>query len=75
LVSIAATIIQNLDAAGSYLMVDGAEIGTRRLTSAPFLYELDTTDLTDGTHILQVWAHDINNNALLPNQAGITVAN
>ena len=56
-------------------MVDGAEIGTRRLTSAPFLYELDTTDLTDGTHILQVWAHDINNNALLPNQAGITVAN
>ncbi|MCU1323883.1 MAG: hypothetical protein JWM43_3532 [Acidobacteriaceae bacterium] len=75
LIAVAVTILQNLDAAGSYLMVDGLEIGTRRLTSPPFLYELDTTTLTIGTHLLQIWAHDINNNTLLSNQAAITVAN
>ncbi|CAN5560381.1 hypothetical protein BH10ACI4_BH10ACI4_17950 [soil metagenome] len=75
LVSVAATILQNLDAAGSYLMVDGLEIGTRRLTSAPFLYDLDTTKLSVGTHLLQIWAHDIGNDTLLSNQTSITVTN
>jgi hypothetical protein len=74
LVSVSAAIPQTLDAAGSYLMVDGVEIGTRRIGSAPFFYELDTAMLTPGPHMLQIWAHDIGNNNLLSNQAAVLVA-
>ncbi|MGI4830960.1 MAG: hypothetical protein ACRYFU_22640, partial [Janthinobacterium lividum] len=31
----------NLDPAGSFLMVDGSEVGTRRVTGGPYLYTLD----------------------------------
>lgn len=72
-VSVSALISATLDAAGSYLMVDGMEIGTRRVSSAPFLYELDTAMLAAGSHVLQVWAHDTGNNTLLSNVAVITV--
>ena len=51
-------ITVSLDAAGSYLMVDGAEIGTRRVVGAPYQYPLDTTMLANGPHTLQLWAHD-----------------
>lgn len=74
LVSVSALISATLDSAGSYLMIDGMELGTRRVGSAPFLYELDTALLSAGTHVLQVWAHDTGNNTLLSNQAMITVA-
>ncbi len=75
LIRISATISATLDAAGSYLMVDGVEIGTQRVGSAPFLYSLDTTMLSAGTHVLQVWAHDTGNETLLSNQATVTVTN
>ena len=72
-VSVSAMISAALDAAGSYLMVDGVEVGTGRVDSPPFLYVLDTTALAAGTHVLQVWAHDIANETLLSNQAMVTV--
>lgn len=65
----------NLDAAGSYLMVDGMEVGTHRVTGPPFLYGLDTTTLPNGAHTLQLWAHDIGNNTTISAPVTITVAN
>lgn len=54
-------------------MVDGVQVGSGRVTNAPFLYNLDTSTLSSGTHTLQIWAHDLNNNVLLSNIAQITV--
>ena len=65
----------SLDAAGSYLMVDGTEIGTRRVSDAPFNYTLDTTVLSNGSHTLQLWAHDTTNATWLSDTVAITVAN
>lgn len=73
-VSVSALISATLDAAGSYLMVDGVEVGTRRIGSAPFLYELDTALLAAGRHVLQIWAHDTGNSTLLSNQTVVTVS-
>ncbi len=66
-------IAANLDAAGSYLMVDGQEIGTARVTAPPFAYKLDTSALAPGTHKLQLWAHDQGNQSLLSAAVDITV--
>lgn len=63
----------NLDAAGSYLMVDGVEIGTRRVTGPPFVYGLDTNTLADGSHTIQLWAHDIGNNTVISAPVTINV--
>ena len=68
-----ATIMQTLDAAGSYLMVDGAEVGSHRVNSAPYVYSLDTSQLSPGVHTLQVWAHDTGNNNLLSNPVAISI--
>ena len=65
----------NLDAAGSYLMVDGMEVGTRRATGPPFLFGLDTTTLPNGTHTLQIWAHTISNTTVITAPITVTVAN
>lgn len=70
---VTAKITQPLDAAGSYLMVDGQEWGTRRVSSAPYIYDFDATALPAGTHQLQVWAHDIGNNTLLSNTVEVSV--
>ncbi len=72
-VSVVGTITQTLDAAGSYLMVDGQEVGTARLTSAPYVYPLNTTPLAVGQHTLQIWAHDTNNDTLLSNPVLVRV--
>ncbi len=64
-----------LDAAGTFLMVDGAEVGTHRVTSAPYLYPLDTTTLSNGPHTVQLWGHDIGNNTRVSAPVVITVAN
>ncbi len=72
---VTAEIKANLDAAGSFLMVDGNPAGMNRVFNAPFLYSLDTTTLSNGVHTLQVWAHDINNNTLLSPAVSITVGN
>ncbi len=64
-----------LDAAGSFLMVDGAEIGTRRMTGPPYQYPLDTTTLPNGPHTLQIWAHDIGNNTTISAGVVVIVAN
>jgi uncharacterized membrane protein YgcG len=74
-VSVSAQMTVNLDAAGSYLMVDGTEIGTSRVTQPPYTYSLDTTLLSNGQHTLQIWAHDTNNMADLSATVPVTVAN
>ena len=74
-VTVVAQINLSLDAAGSYLMVDGQEIGTRRVSEGPFQYALDTTMLAEGAHTLQIWAHDTANEAVLSGTVQITVAN
>ncbi len=63
-----------LDAAGTFLMVDGREIGTRRVFG-PFVYDLDTTTLSNGPHVLQIWAHDIGNNTTLSPGISVNVEN
>ena len=73
--TISGAVDVNLDAAGSYLMVDGLEIGTHRVTGSPFNYPLDTTTLTDGPHTLQLWAHDTGNNTWLSATVAVTVSN
>ncbi len=64
-----------LDSAGSFLVVDGQAVGSRRVTNAPYLYPLDTTTLTNGPHTLQLWAHDISNNVTLSAPITVIVAN
>ncbi len=64
-----------LDSAGTFLMVDGQEIGTRRVTSGPFLYGLDTRTLSNGVHNLQLWGHDIGNNTTLSPIVQVMVQN
>ena len=64
-----------LDSAGSYLVLDGAEVGTRRITGPPYIYPLDTTTITDGQHTLALYAHDIGNNNYLSNPVILTVLN
>ena len=74
-IAVAAQVKLALDAAGSYLMVDGTEIGTDRIGEAPYLYPLDTTTLSNGMHVLQLWAHDIGNNTVLSATVTVTVSN
>ena len=64
-----------LDAAGTFLMVDGVEIGTRRVTDRPFNYPLDTTTWSNGPHILQIWAHDIGNNTTISTPITVNISN
>ena len=64
-----------LDSAGTYLMVDGVEIGTNRVSGGPYLYPLNTSTLTNGVHNLQLWGHDIGNNAWISQPVTITVHN
>jgi hypothetical protein len=65
----------NLDSAGSYLMVDGVELPATHLVSKPCVYPLNTTTLTNGPHVLQVWAHDTNNVANLSPAVTVEVNN
>jgi len=74
-VTVTAQVNLALDAAGSYLMLDGIEIGTQRQTAPPFVFSFDTTNLTNGPHNLQVWAHDIGNNTVITVPITINVAN
>ncbi len=74
-VTVAGDLSVSLDAAGSYLMVDGSEIGTRRVTAGPFVYPLDTTTLANGVHTLQLWAHDTGNNTVLSRAVQVTIEN
>jgi hypothetical protein len=39
------------------------------------VYSLDTTKLSNGQHVLQLWAHDTGNNSHLSAPVTITVAN
>ncbi len=74
-VTVAARCMVNLDPAGSYLMADGVQVGEHRVSSGPFVYPLDTTTLSNGPHLLQIWAHDIGNNVNLSPVVVIQVAN
>ena len=64
-----------LDSAGSYLLLDGVEVGTRRITGPPYLYPLDTTTLSNGQHTVALYAHDIGNNNYYSAPVVITVNN
>ena len=70
-----ASIEGTLDSAGSYLMVDGVEVGTYRNTNGPYAYPVDTTQFNDGDHVLQVWAHNINNETLTSAPVNVTFRN
>jgi hypothetical protein len=65
----------SLDSAGTYLMVDGVEIGTARVMNAPWVYGLNTTTLGKGPHVLQLWGHDTGNNTTLSTSIVINVQN
>jgi hypothetical protein len=64
-----------LDAAGSHLIVDGYDLLNTRLTNGPYTYPLDTTTLSNGTHVLQLWGHDIGNNTILSSTISVVVNN
>jgi hypothetical protein len=55
-------------------MVDGVQVGGHVVTAAPYIYPLDTTTMTPGQHILQVFALDFNNDHLLSNPVAVTVS-
>ncbi|MGI4758405.1 MAG: Ig-like domain-containing protein [Janthinobacterium lividum] len=73
-VQVVVSMATTLDAAGSYLMVDGQQIGTQRLTSPPFRYNLDASTLAAGNHTLQIWGHDTANEVLLSNTVTVVAA-
>ncbi len=74
IITITATIPQTLDSAGSFLILDGVYLSNARVDGAPYAYSLDTTQLTPGSHTVQVWAHDTNNDVLLSNPVTIIVS-
>ncbi len=69
------TSFLTLDAAGSFLMVDGQQVPGTHVSNPPYVYVLDTTQLSNGPHVLQIWAHDISNTTYLSNIATVTVQN
>ena len=75
LLAVTAKIGVNLDAAGSFLILDGQAQDAHRVTGPPYLYYVDTTQLNSGTHTVQVWAHDINNGTYLSNVVSFSVSN
>lgn len=68
-----ATIYQTLDAAGSFLLLDGRPTTDHRVTNPPYVYALDTSGISAGPHVLQLYAHDISNSNLLSNPVTIVV--
>ena len=64
-----------LDAAGTILMIDGQQYSYQRFTSGPYVYTVDTRALSNGTHTLQLWAHDISNTTTLSAPVTVTVQN
>ena len=74
-VTVQGSVNVNLDAAGSFLIVDGASQNQHRVVSAPYVYSLDTRTLSNGSHTLQLWAHDVNNNTTLSSVVQINVTN
>ena len=74
-VTVQGSVNVNLDSAGSFLIVDGASQNQHRVVSAPYVYSLDTRTLSNGSHTLQLWAHDIGNNTTLSSVVQINVAN
>ena len=73
IIMVTAIIPEPLDAAGSQLLIDGQPPNDHRTTQPPYAYTLDTTQLSPGTHQLQIWAHDISNENLLSNPISIVV--
>lgn len=74
-VTVQGSVNVSLDSAGSFLIVDGAPQSQRRVTTAPYVYSLDTRTLSNGAHTLQLSAHDISNNTTLSSVVQINVAN
>ena len=64
LVNFTAQVVATLDAAGSYLIIDGQPFG-RRVASAPYVYAVDTRMLLNGSHVVQLWGHNTGNQNLL----------
>lgn len=64
-----------LDAAGSYLLVDGMFVSGYYLTPSGYTYDLDTTRFSNGFHFMQVWGHTINNDSLLSAPVFVSFSN
>jgi len=64
-----------LDSAGTFLMVDGVEVGSDRVVSGPYNYDLDSTSLSNGPHLLPLWGHDVGDNTTLSRTVMVNVAN
>lgn len=75
IVTVQGSVNVTLDSAGSFLIVDGASQNQHRVVSAPYVYTLDTRALSNGSHTLQLWAHDIGNNTTVSSVVQINVAN
>jgi hypothetical protein len=73
-ISIHGDVSVTLDAAGSYLILDGVRVGPK-IGDRPYLYPLDTTSLSNGSHTLQLWAHDIGDNTEVSQAVTIVVEN
>jgi hypothetical protein len=65
----------SLDAAGSFLIVDGVAQTQRRVTSAPFVYALDTRTLSNGAHTLQLSGHSTGNQTVVSSLVQVNVVN
>lgn len=72
-VVVSASITRTLDAAGSYLLVDGAPVSNQRDVVGPYIYPFDTTLVSPGQHTLQIWTHDISNATVLSNSIVVNV--
>lgn len=75
MITVQGAINDALDAAGSHLIVDGYDLMNTRLTNAPYTYQLDTTTLSNGAHVLQLWGHDIANSTILSATVSVVVNN
>ena len=74
-INVSAVCRLTLDPAGTYLMVDGRQVGTRRVVDGPYFYPLDTRNLSNGVHTLQIWGHDIGDRVTISSAISIVVAN
>jgi hypothetical protein len=74
-VSILGQVLTRLGSSGSYLIVDGHEVHSSRVSAPPYTYLLDTRLLPNGQHILQLSAEDTTNQLLTSRAVVVEVAN
>ncbi len=73
-VTLSATASDNVAVARVQFQVDGSNVGPA-LTASPYNYSLDTTKLSNGTHVVKAVATDTSNNSATSAGVSITVNN